>query len=284
MMTMILMLALQGEGSSTLVTFRTADTYRLPADLGSDDGDVALTHLKSTVEMFHKFDSENLLLISGTGEYFGYDWSDRRAGLPEDLHALRLTAAYIHVFSPRWKGVVFASSAFHYEEGADVADGGTYAGGAGAAYQFGPEFTLGALLGAFTRIEDDSSGFLLPYLEWKPTAHWAIRTEMREGMGLEATHLLDDAGEWALQARGAYGKRRFRLNETSARPNGIFEDSRFTIMVGGRWQPLHHLSLSLVVGLDLRQQFALEDETGRAKTEFDTRPGLILGFYFTGSF
>ena len=35
MMTLILMLALQSEGSSTLVTVRNADTYRLPTDLAS---------------------------------------------------------------------------------------------------------------------------------------------------------------------------------------------------------------------------------------------------------
>lgn len=284
MLTLLLLLALQSEGSSTLVTFRNADTYRLPADLASDAGDVALAHFKSTAEVFHKFDPGNFLQIGGTAEGFGYDWSGSYIGLPEDLRAFRLNAAYIHFFDERWRGVAFASSSFQFEQEADTVDGGAYAGGVGAAYRFGPELTLGALLGALTRIEDDPSAFLMPYVEWKPSARWTIRTEMRDGLGLEGLHHLDDAGVWSLQGRGVFSKRRFRLSEDAVRPNGVFEDARFTVLVGGRWQPLSHLSVSLVLGLDLRQQYALEDEDGRGRAQFESRPGLVVGFYFTGSF
>lgn len=284
MMMLIVMLALQGEGSSTMVTFRNSDTYRLPADLASDAGDVALTHLRSTAEVFHKFDSRNSLQVGGTGEFFGYDWSGGLTGLPEDLQVLRLNAAYLHFFDDHWRGVAFASSSFHFEERADVAEGGTYAGGVGAAYRFGPELTLGALLGAVTRIEDDSSIFVMPYVEWKPSAHWTLRTEMRDGLGLEGMHHLDEKGVWSLLARGVFSKRRFRLGEDALRSNGVFEDSRFTVMVGGRWQPHAHLGVSLILGWDLRQQYALEDERGREREEFESRPGLVLGFSFTASF
>jgi len=284
MMTLILMLALQSEGSSTMVTVRNADTYRLPVDLASDAGDVALTHFKSTAEVFHKFDPRNFLQVGGTGELFGYDWSGGLIGLPEDLQVLRLNAAYIHFFDEHWRGVAFASGSFHYEEGADVADGGTTAGGIGAAYRFGPELTLGALLGAVTRIEDDPSVFLMPYVEWKPSVYFTFRTEMRDGLGLEAMHHLDEKGVWSLLARGVFSERRFRLGEDAIRPNGVFEDSRFTVMVGGRWQPHAHLSVSLILGWDVRQQYALEDEGGRDREEFESRPGLVLGFTFTASF
>jgi hypothetical protein len=284
MLRLILMLALQSEGSSTMVTVRNTDTYRIPTNLASDAGDVALTHFKSTADVFHKFDPKNFIQVGGTGEFFGYDWSGGSIGLPEDLQGLRLNAAYIHFFDEHWRGVAFASSSFHYEVGADVVDGGTYAGGMGVAYRIGPELTLGALLGALTRIEDDPTGFLMPYVEWRPSARWTVRTEMREGLGLEGLHHLDDAGVWSLLARGVFSKRRFRLGEEAVRPNGVFEDSRFTVMVGSRWQPHAHLSVSLILGLDLRQQYALEDERGRQREEFESHPGLVLGFYFTGSF
>jgi hypothetical protein len=284
MITLILTLALQSEGSSTMVTVRNTDTYRLPADLASDAGDVALTHFKSTAEVFHKFDPKNFLQVGGTGEFLGYDWSGSVIGLPEDLQVLRLSAAYVHFFDEHWRGVAVVSSSFHYEEGADVVDGGTYAGGVGAAYRFGPELTLGALLGAVTRIEDDPSVFLMPYVEWKPSVHWTIRTEMRDGIGLEGLHHLDDKGVWSLLARGVFSERRFRLGDDAIRPNGVFEDARFTVMAGGRWQPHAHLSVSLILGLDLQQQYALEDERGGGREEFESRPGLVLGFYVTGSF
>jgi hypothetical protein len=222
--------------------------------------------------------------IGSAGEFFGYDWSGGLTGLPEDLQALRLSAATVHFFDGHWRGVAFASSSLHYEEGADVADGGSYSGGVGAAYRFGPELTLGALLGAVTRIEDDPSLFLMPYVEWKPSAHWTIRTEMRDGVGLEGMVHVDEKGVWSLLARGVFSERRFRLGEDAVRPNGIFEDSRFTVMVGGRWQPHAHLSVSLILGWDLRQQYALEDESGREREEFESRPGMVLGFHLTASF
>lgn len=284
MTTLILILALQSEGSTTLVTVRTADTYRLPANLASDAGDVALAHFRSTAEVFHKFDPDNFLQVGGTGEFFGYDWSGAAIGLPEDLQALRLHAAYIHFFDDRWRGVAFASSSFHYEEGASAVDGGTSAGGVGAAYRFGPELTLGALIGAVTRIEDDPSVFLMPYVEWKPSAHWTLRTEMRDGLGLEALHPLDDQGVWSLLARGVFSERRFRLSDEAIRPDGVFEDSRFTVLAGGRWQPHAHLNVSLILGMDLAQQYALEDKRGREREEFESRSGWVLGFQFSASF
>jgi hypothetical protein len=138
MMTLILMWALQSEGSSTMVTRRNADTYRLPADLASDAGDVALTHFKSTAEVFHKFDPRNFLQVGGPGEIFGYDGSGRLIGLPEDPEALRLSAAYIHFFRR-----TLAGSRLRVEllplRGADAAEGGTYAGAVGAGYQSGPQ-------------------------------------------------------------------------------------------------------------------------------------------------
>jgi hypothetical protein len=282
MITLILMTALQSEGSSTMVTVRNADTYRLPADLNA--GDVALTHFKSTAEVFHKFDPQNFLQIAATGEIFGYDWSGSVSGLPEDLEVRRLSAAYLHFFDEHWRGVVLASSTSHYEEGADAADGSTYAVGLGAGYRFGPELTLGALLGAATRIEDDPSVFVMPYIEWKPSVHGTVRTEMRDGLGLEALHHFDEKGVWSLLARGIFSERRFRLDEDALRPNGVFEDSRFTVSAGGRWQPHAHLSVSLVLGIDLQHEYALEDEGGRDREEFESRPGLVLGFHLTASF
>lgn len=283
-MTLILMLALQSEGSSTMVTVRNADTYRLPADLASEAGDVAMTQVKSTTEIFHKFNPRNFLQVGATGEFFGYDWSGGRTGMPEDLEVLRFYGAYVHFFDEHWRGVVLASSSFHYEDGADVADGGTYAGALGLGYQFGPQLTLGALIGVATRVEDDPSVFVMPYVEWKPSAHWTVRTEMRDGVGLEGMYHLDGKGIWSLLSRGLFNERRFRLADDGIRPNGVFEDSRFTVMVGGRWQPHAHLSVSLILGLDLHQQYALEDERGREREEFESRSGLVLGFYFTGSF
>src|SRR5688572_29153408 len=94
-----------------------------------------------------------------------------------------------------------------------------------------------------TRVEERPYVVIVPYLEWKPSPAWTIRTDYGEGAGLEATFRLDDA--WALQSRAVYNERRFRLDEDAIRPEGIFQDARFTVMVGIRWQPTPDLTVAL---------------------------------------
>lgn len=283
-MTLFLLLVLpQSHEHSTVVTFGTFDTLRWPADLDAGDGDVALTALRASGELFHRLDGGNILRAAGGVERFRYDWSGRE-GLPEDLSAYRLEAAYLHAFDARWKGVAQISSAFQVEEGADVADGGAYGAGAGVLYQASPELTVGAALRVFTRIEDRPLVALLPYFEWKPSPAWTLRTDVREGAGLELTRALDDAAVWSLQARVAYQERRFRLDGEGQRPEGIFQDARGSLMAGIRWQPVRGVSASLALGLDFHQRFTLEDARGRRGSEFESDPGPLLGLYVSSSF
>ena len=284
MLAILLLILLQTHDHSTHVTFGTHDTVRLPADLNTGGGDVALTYLRASGDVFHRHDAANSFRLAGALERFQYDWSGAEAGLPEDLSGYRLEAAYLHAFSERWKGVALLSSAFQFEEGADVADGGSYGAGLGVLYQAGPELTVGAALRGFSRVEDRPVVLLLPYIEWKPSPAWTLRTEAREGAGLEATHALDEAGIWSLQARSVYQERRFRLDDDGLRPEGIFEDARVSILAGVRWQPVRGVTASLAVGLDLHQRFTLEDSRGRRETEFESDPAPLLALSFSSSF
>ena len=281
----------QGEPPpATTVTFSTIDSYRFPADLDRGDGEVALTLVKASGDVFHKFGPTDFLRVIGGVDTLHYDWSGGAAigpglgGLPEDFFVLRLEGTYIHAYDEHWSGIGYASSYFQLEEGADVADGGAYSGAVGALYRFGPELTLGGLLRILTRIEDSPYVFIQPYFEWKPSPTWTVRMEQREGFGVEATHLLDEAGEWALQARMVYSERRFRLDEDSVSPEGVFEDARFSVVAGVRWQPVQGLSVAVGVGADLWQEFTLQDRGGHHGAETESGPGGLVGFYFTYTF
>jgi hypothetical protein len=284
MITSLLLFLLQHGDAPTTVTFGTIDTVRLPADLGAADGDVALSYVRASGEVVHRLDRANHLRVSGAAEGFRYDWSAAEAGLPEDLSAFRLEATYLHAFDAHWKGVVQLGGAFQVEEGADVVDGGAYGAGAGVLYQAGPDLTVGLALRVLTRIEESPAVVPVPYLEWRPSTAWTLRTEAREGFGLEATHRLDDAGAWALQGRLFYSERRFRLGDDGVRPEGVFEDVRVTLAAGVRWQPAHGVAVSLVAGLDLHQRFTLEDRRGRRSAEFESEPAPLLGVQVSTSF
>jgi hypothetical protein len=272
------------QGPSTTVTFSTIDSYRFPTDLDPGDGDVALTLVKASGDVFHKFGPTDFLRAIGGVDFLHYDWSGVGATMPEDFFVLRMEGTYIHAYDEHWSGIGYASAYFQFEEGADVADGGAYSVAAGALYRFGPEFTLGGLFRVLTRIEDSPYVFIQPYFEWKPSPSWTLRMEQREGFGVEATHLLDDAGEWALQARAVYSERRFRLDDDALRPEGVFEDARFTVVGGVRWQPMPRLSAAVGVGADLWQEFTIQDRGGHQGAEFESAPGPLVGFYFTYTF
>lgn len=279
----LIILALQTQGPTTTATFETSGTIRPSARVEPGDGKAALTHLKALGELLHRFGPADALRVAGGAEVLHYGWSGM-PGWPEDLRVLRLEGTYRHAFDPQWSGVAHASSALQFEEGAEPVDGGSYGLGAGALYRFGPELTVGALARVITRIEDRPYVFLQPYLEWSPAPSWTIRTESREGLGLEATHLLDEAGAWALHARLVYHERRFRLDEDAIRPEGIFEDARVTLAAGVRWRPSPGLLLSVVAGVDLRQEFTLEDEKGRQGAEFESDPGPLVGVHLAWTF
>ena len=283
-MTLTLLLALlQSHEHSTVVTFGTLDTVRWPADLDAGDGDVASTALRASGELFHRLDATNLLRVVGGIESFQYDWSSQDA-LPEDLSVYRFEATVLHAFDAHWKGAAQISSAFQFEEGADVADGGAYGAGVGVLYQSGPELTIGAAVRIFTRIEDRPLIMVLPYLEWRPSPGWTLRTEAREGAGLELTHALDDAAVWSLQARAVYQERRFRLDDEGQRPEGIFQDARVSLMAGIRWQPVRGVTAALALGLDVHQRFTLEDSRGHDRSEFESDLAPLLGLYVSSSF
>lgn len=275
---------------ATTVTFTTIDSYRFETGLDPGEGEVDLTLLKASGDLFHKFGPTDFLRVIGGVDYLHYGWSsDASFGpglddLPEDLYVLRLESTVIHAYDEHWSGVAYASSYFQFEEGADVFDGGAYSVAAGALYRFGPEFTLGALLRVLTRIEESPYVFIQPYFEWKPSPAWTVRMEQREGFGVEAIYLLDEKGEWALQSRMFYSERRFRLDEDAVRPEGVFEDARFTAVVAVRWQPRTGMSLAVGGGADLWQEFTLQDEGGHRGAEVESDPGALVGFYFTYTF
>jgi hypothetical protein len=284
MITILVVFALQSQGPATTASFGTSDATRFPASLDSGDGEVALTHLRASGELLHRFGAADRLRIVGGADVLHYDWSGAAAGLPADLRILRLEATYLQAFDVHWSGVAHVSGTFQAEDGAELADGGAYGFGAGALYRAGPEFAVGALLRVITRIEDRPYVFLQPHLEWRPSPAWSIRTEPREGLGLEGTRRLDDAGVWALQARAIYNERRFRLDGDAVRPDGIFEDARFTVAAGIRWQPAPGLGAAVWVGVDLRQQYTLEDKRGHGGAEFASEPGPLVGVQVSWEF
>lgn len=284
MIAALLLLWVQASGPSTTVAVEAAAVARPAADVGPDDGRVAVDHVRAGVELVQPLGPADVLKVAGSADVLRYDWAGATAGLPEDLRAFRLEGAYRHAFDARWSGVVLGSVQLQFEEGADADDGRSYGVGAGALHRFGPELTAGALARVITRTEGRPYVFLLPYIEWKPAPSWAIRTEAREGLGLEATRFLDDAGAWSLQARLVYQERRFRLDADAIRPEGVLEDARLTLAAGLRWRPSPGLHVSLTAGLDLRQTFTLEDREGRRGVEYETESGPLVGVHLGWTF
>ena len=285
MLTIAMFLVLQTQApSSTTVTVNVSDTQRLQADVRESAGEVGMSQSRASVEWFQALSPTEFLKVVGSGSRFRYDWAGTASGLAEDFQDLRLEGWFIHAFDAHWRGVGYASAQVQFEEGADMGDGASYGGAIGLIHRFGPELSVGALIGGFSRIEDSPFFFVQPHVEWRPSPSWIVRTEARDGFALEATHFLDEAREWAILSRLTYSTRRFRLDEDAATPEGIFEDTRTAILAGFRWQPSSALSLFFFTGVDLGQEFKLETSSGEKAETFESESAAILGLQASFNF
>lgn len=288
-MTLLLLAALlqAKDPNPTQVSFFTWDTYRFAADL-DDGGDLALTHLKASIDIRQFLSRQDMLLLMTGVDHLRYDFSSDAlpAGLAgelwEEVYILRADLVYMHFFDAQWSGLLYGSIYDSYAEGADKGDGLSYGGGVGVFYRSSPEFMIGAALRGVTRIEESPYIFLVPQIEWKFAPGWILQTENRSSYTLGVSRSLGEG--WAAEVRGNYWLRRFRLDEDAFIPEGVVQDDRFSLELGLKWTPCESAWASLHAGMDVWQEFVLEAKNGNDIAEPSTEAGPYVAFSFSASF
>ena len=278
---LVLALVQQKDPNPTEVTFFTWDTYRFAADL-EDEGDVALYHGKFSFDIRQFLSRQDMLLLQSGVDYIHYDFTDTTADLWEDVYILRSDLVYMRFFDEKWWGVVYGSLYDSFEKGADKGDAISYGAGVGVLYNASPDLMIGAALRAVTRIEDSPYFFLVPQIDWKFSEGWRLKSENRAGYTLGLARQFDSA--WALETRGHYWLRRFRLDDDAFVPEGVIQDDRLSLEVGVKWTPSETFWASLHVGVDAWQEYVIEAKNGNDIDEVTTDPAPYVAFSLSASF
>lgn len=218
-------------------------------------------------------------LSSGYGERrYGFDGETGFAGLKpwSTIRELRLSGRLSWKADERWNLFAVPTIRWLAEDGADLGDGQIGGLLAAASYRVSDRLSIGPGFGVFSELEDEVDWFPILAIDWKLTDRLALRTgggfAASEGPGL----LLDwrPSERWALSLGARYEKSRFRLDDRGVAVSGVGQERSVPVFLGATRRFGHHLSLSLVAGVEFAGELRLEDADGGLidKTRFDPAP------------
>jgi hypothetical protein len=210
--------------------------------------------------------------FSGTGGLGGLDpW--------DDVSHLSFTALARTRINDDWTFFGGPSIRFAAETGANLDDGLSVGGFAGAGYRVNDRLTIGPGFGIFSEIEGDVDVFPVLIVNWRIRDDLTLRTGggtgATRGPGLELAWTLDDELEFGLGFR--YGSDRFRLDDAGFAPDGVGESEGFGIVAAVRWQPSDSVEITAYGGVRFGGQLRIEDQDGNELLEEDVDPQPLIG-------
>lgn len=252
-------------------------TFR--ADLDDLPIDVAVTRGGAGLSIAGPLSRQIRFAVGIDGEISNYDFDDtfdiiESIGDPfSEAYRiiLRPQLVFTHSRQTSWfvGGIAQASGTFD----ADFGDTLTGGGFAGFRHQVSEDFAFSIGAGVTTRLEDDPLVIPIVGLEWKAGDGISITSE---GLGLTLSAGLSDKLSFLLT--GGYELREFRLEDDNPLPKGVFRDARATIGTGFQWRPLPNITLELVGGAVVWQEFEIDDQDGDEVAEVNTDPAPFVRF------
>lgn len=226
---------------------------------------------------------ENTTLDLGLGYRFdGYDFTNDTVfdDTWGDVHSLALTARFQWTVADDW--TVFAGPIFEYsgESGAAFSDSITGGGYIGATYQAGNDLLVGLGFGAISELEDDLRFIPIIVIDWDFLPDWRLssRTSAATTGDTAIEVIWDVTPEWDVAAGvSLFGKRRFRLDDEGAVPDGIGEEETRALTLRGTYTVSDSVDLTVFGGLKFESDIELEDNSGERVDKEDHDEALFLG-------
>jgi hypothetical protein len=208
----------------------------------------------------------------------------------DDVHRIVLAGMVGHDLNENWRLLGGAMIRSWGEGGAQFGD--TLSGGllAGFDYHTGPDFSIGLIVGALSKLGGGVGLIPVPTLRWNMTPDWHLNVGMVQlvdpGVGAMISH--DFTKELSLGAGFTYQSRQYRLADktrvtpTGARPNrtddgGIGQETEFPVFAVLRYQPTPKIQLDVHGGVALGGNVRVEDEDGGRIRDDDYDPAGLLG-------
>lgn len=196
-----------------------------------------------------------------------------------DVESFRLSAFVRYALDDRWALFGGPSLRFAAERGADLADGASVGGFAGAAFAVSGTLRIGPGVGAFTEIEDRAVVFPFLLVDWEFAPAWSLSTGRgpgaTRGPGLTVAWAFADDFSVALGAR--WEELRFRLDDGGSAPGGVGEDESFPLFLELAYRPAPRARVSLYAGASLGGRLRRLDAGGREIEDRDYDPALFFG-------
>jgi hypothetical protein len=181
----------------------------------------------------------------------------------EAIHRPGISLPFNYTFSGYWTLGITPTIQFSGESGAKIDESLIYGGALSLTRPFSRNFYIGVGLGVFDRLEQVGA-FPFIILHWQINSHFRIANPFRVGpagpAGLEVVYSPMD--KWEFGVGGAYRSYRFRLNDTSAVPDGVGNNSFFVAFARIQRKLGKAMSLDLVSGGLFNGEVSIEDDTG----------------------
>lgn len=224
----------------------------------------------------------------GVGLHFGYKYADYNFSAPvtfagtkpwDTVHNLEFGGNVGYDVTPEWSIYLAPTFQISREDGAGWGNAIEYGGVVSVTRDFGPNFTLGLGVAAFSELEEVSV-FPVLVVNWKISERLLLANPFRPGpagpAGIELSYRI--GADWDVAAGAAYRSERFRLKDSGLFADGIGEFSsipawgRISRSVGS------YFNLDMYGGVMFSGKVSIDDSRGHrlSSDDFDPAPFLAL--------
>ena len=200
------------------------------------------------------------------------------------IHRSGISLPLSYTFSDNWTVGFSPTVELTGEAGARTSESLTYGAVVSLAHPFTRDLYLGLGFGLFDRLEK-TKVFPFILVNWKINEQLRLSNPFRAGpAGPAGLELVYTPQKWELGVGGAYRSYRFRLDDTSAVPDGVGENEFVAGFLRVQRKLGSKLTLDLAAGALFGGELTIENESGsqRGSDQYDTAPFVALTF--AGSF
>ena len=196
------------------------------------------------------------------------------------IHRPGISLPISYSFSDNWTFGFSPTVELSGESGASTDESVTYGAVVSLAHPFTRDLYLGLGFGLFDRLEK-TKVFPFILINWKINEQLRLSNPFRAGpAGPAGLELVYTPQKWELGIGGAYRSYRFRLDDTSAVPNGVGENKFVAGFLRVQRKLGSNLTLDLAAGALFGGELSIENASGnqRGSDDYDTAPFVALTF------
>jgi hypothetical protein len=234
------------------------------------------------------------LFMVGNYTLHGYDFGGSSGPTNyyrwNEVHRAVLGGVVGHDVNERWRILGGGLVRSWGESGAQFGD--TLTGGLIGGFDYHPseDFSIGLLVGAFSKLEGGAGILPVPTLKWRFAESWRLNVGMVQvldpGFGAQLSYQITP--ELSFGTGFAYQTRQFRLRDrtrvtpTASRPNrtddnGVGQETELPVFAMIRWQASSSAVIDLMGGVALGGNLRVEDKDGGRIRDDDYDPAGLLG-------